>query len=165
MSVQGINPLRGRPNWPYRLLLLLLFGISIPVTSFGQDEFEAMAQRLDAKIEEYKRNPSMDYLGALTGLWIDKDENSRFPVTQIMHFKGVLMHSIVKASGELSMLGLAEMREDGWRGDLPAFFGPPITGEQRQSARLSRSRVLLGQREPASPASAHRHPSQHGAAL
>ena len=50
-------------------------------------------------------------------------------------------------------------------GDLPAFFGPPITGEQRQSARLSRSRVLLGQREPASPASAHRHPSQHGAAL
>ena len=51
------------------------------------------------------------------------------------------------------------------RGDLPAFFGPPITGEQRQSAWLSRSRVLLGQREPASPASAHRHPSQHGAAL
>ena len=50
-------------------------------------------------------------------------------------------------------------------GDLPAFFGPPITGEQRQSAWLSRSRVLLGQREPASPASAHRHPSQHGAAL
>ena len=49
--------------------------------------------------------------------------------------------------------------------DLPAFFGPPITGEQRQSAWLSRSRVLLGQREPASPASAHRHPSQHGAAL
>ena len=44
--------------------------------------------------------------------------------------------------------------------DLPAFFGPPITGEQRQSAWLSRSRVLLGQREPASPASAHRHPSQ-----
>ena len=51
------------------------------------------------------------------------------------------------------------------KGDLPAFFGPPITGEQRQSAWLSRSRVLLGQREPASPASAHRHPSQHGAAL
>ena len=51
------------------------------------------------------------------------------------------------------------------RADLPAFFGPPITGEQRQSAWLSRSRVLLGQREPASPASAHRHPSQHGAAL
>ena len=51
------------------------------------------------------------------------------------------------------------------RTDLPAFFGPPITGEQRQSAWLSRSRVLLGQREPASPASAHRHPSQHGAAL
>ena len=50
-------------------------------------------------------------------------------------------------------------------GDLPAFFGPPITGEQRQSAWLSRCRVLLGQREPASPASAHRHPSQHGAAL
>ena len=49
--------------------------------------------------------------------------------------------------------------------DLPAFFGPPITGEQRQSAWLSRSRVLLGQREPASPASAHRHPSQQGAAL
>ena len=49
--------------------------------------------------------------------------------------------------------------------DLPAFFGPPITGEQRQSAWLSRSRVLLGQREPASPASAHRYPSQHGAAL
>ena len=49
--------------------------------------------------------------------------------------------------------------------DLPAFFGPPITGEQGQSAWLSRSRVLLGQREPASPASAHRHPSQHGAAL
>ena len=49
--------------------------------------------------------------------------------------------------------------------DLPAFFGPPITGEQRQSAWLSRSRVLLGQREPASPASAHRHSSQHGAAL
>ena len=49
--------------------------------------------------------------------------------------------------------------------DLPVFFGPPITGEQRQSAWLSRSRVLLGQREPASPASAHRHPSQHGAAL
>ena len=49
--------------------------------------------------------------------------------------------------------------------DLPAFFGPPITGEQRQSAWLSRSRVLLDQREPASPASAHRHPSQHGAAL
>ena len=51
------------------------------------------------------------------------------------------------------------------RYDLPVFFGPPITGEQRQSAWLSRSRVLLGQREPASPASAHRHPSQHGAAL
>ena len=49
--------------------------------------------------------------------------------------------------------------------DLPAFFGPPIIGEQGQSAWLSRSRVLLGQREPASPASAHRHPSQHGAAL
>ena len=53
----------------------------------------------------------------------------------------------------------------GGRFDLPAFFGPPITGEQRQSAWLSRSRVLLDQREPASPASAHRHPSQHGAAL
>ena len=52
-----------------------------------------------------------------------------------------------------------------YQADLPAFFGPPITGEQRQSAWLSRSRVLLGQREPASPASAHRHPSQHGAAL
>ena len=49
--------------------------------------------------------------------------------------------------------------------DLPVFFGPPITGEQRQSAWLSRSGVLLGQREPASPASAHRHPSRHGAAL
>ena len=58
---------------------------------------------------------------------------------------------------------LYERAEGG--GDLPAFFGPPITGEQRQSAWLSRSRVLLGQREPASPASAHRHPSQHGAAL
>ena len=54
---------------------------------------------------------------------------------------------------------------DGAANDLPAFFGPPITGEQRQSAWLSRSRVLLGQREPASPASAHRHPSRHGAAL
>ena len=49
--------------------------------------------------------------------------------------------------------------------DLPAFFGPLITGEQRRSAWLVRSRVLLGQREPASPASAHCHPHQHAAAL
>ena len=72
---------------------------------------------------------------------------------------------IFKVLGWMTYLGLPRgvfvVRDP----DLPAFFGPPITGEQRQSARLSRSRVLLGQREPASPASAHRHPSQHGAAL
>ena len=46
-------------------------------------------------------------------------------------------------------------------GDLPAFFGPVITGEQRQLKSVVRLRVLPGQREPALPASALRHPSQH----
>ena len=45
-------------------------------------------------------------------------------------------------------------------GDLPAFFGPVITGEQRQLKFVVRLRVLPGQREPALPASALRHPSQ-----
>ena len=45
--------------------------------------------------------------------------------------------------------------------DLPAFFGPVITGEQRRSGFSVCVRVLPGQREPASPASAHRHPSQY----
>ena len=49
-------------------------------------------------------------------------------------------------------------------GDLPAFFGPVITGEQRQLKFVVRLRVLPGQREPASPASALHHPSQHRAA-
>ncbi len=40
--------------------------------------------------------------------------------------------------------------------DLPAFFGPPVTGEQRRSDRLVVCRALPRQREPASPASAHR---------
>ena len=44
--------------------------------------------------------------------------------------------------------------------DLPAFFGPVITGEQRQLKFVVRLRVLPGQREPALPASALRHPSQ-----
>ena len=44
--------------------------------------------------------------------------------------------------------------------DLPAFFGPVITGEQRQLKFAVRLRVLPGQREPAVPASALRHPSQ-----
>ena len=44
--------------------------------------------------------------------------------------------------------------------DLPAFFGPVITGEQRQVKFVVRLRVLPGQREPALPASALRHPSQ-----
>ena len=48
--------------------------------------------------------------------------------------------------------------------DLPAFFGPVITGEQRQLKFVVRLRVLPGQREPASPASALHHPSQHRAA-
>ena len=47
-----------------------------------------------------------------------------------------------------------------WKGDLPAFFGPVITGEQRQLKFVVRLRVLPGQREPALPASALRHPSQ-----
>ena len=46
------------------------------------------------------------------------------------------------------------------RSDLPAFFGPIITGEQRQLKFVVRLRVLPGQREPALPASALRHPSQ-----
>ena len=37
--------------------------------------------------------------------------------------------------------------------DLPAFFGPVITGEQRQLKFVVRLRVLPGQREPALPAS------------
>ena len=45
-------------------------------------------------------------------------------------------------------------------GDLPAFFGPVITGEQRQLKFVVRLRVLPGQREPALPTSAFRHPSQ-----
>ena len=44
--------------------------------------------------------------------------------------------------------------------DLPAFFGPVITGEQRQLKFVVRLRVLPGQREPALPTSAFRHPSQ-----
>ena len=44
--------------------------------------------------------------------------------------------------------------------DLPGFFGPVITGEQRQLKFVVRLRVLPGQREPALPASALRHPSQ-----
>ena len=44
--------------------------------------------------------------------------------------------------------------------DLPAFFGPVITGEQRQLKFVVRLRVLPGQREPALPTSALRHPSQ-----
>ena len=47
----------------------------------------------------------------------------------------------------------------GWI-DLPAFFGPVIPGEQRQLKFVVRLRVLPGQREPALPASALRHPSQ-----
>ena len=38
--------------------------------------------------------------------------------------------------------------------DLPAFFGPVITGEQRQLKFVVRLRVLPGQREPALPTSA-----------
>ena len=44
--------------------------------------------------------------------------------------------------------------------DLPAFFGPVITGEQRQLKVVVRLRVLPGQRAPAMPARALRHPSQ-----
>ena len=45
--------------------------------------------------------------------------------------------------------------------DLPGFFGPVITGEQRRLKFVVCLRVLPGQREPAWPASALRHPSQH----
>ena len=44
--------------------------------------------------------------------------------------------------------------------DLPAFFGPVITGEQRQLKFVVRLRVLPCRREPALLASARRHPSQ-----
>ena len=48
----------------------------------------------------------------------------------------------------------------GYRRDLPAFFELVITGEQRQLKFVVRLRVLPGQREPALPARAVRHPSQ-----
>ncbi len=51
----------------------------------------------------------------------------------------------------------------GWA-DLPAFFGPMITGEQRQLqvTRVPISvRVLPGQREPAKPASAPQKDRRH----
>ena len=55
----------------------------------------------------------------------------------------------------------AKLRVEGIRtSDLPAFFGPVITGEQRQLKFVVRLRVLPGQREPALPTSALRHPSQ-----
>ena len=53
-----------------------------------------------------------------------------------------------------------ELREIPRPNDLPAFFGPVITGEQRQLKFVVRLRVLPGQREPALPTSAFRHPSQ-----
>ena len=49
--------------------------------------------------------------------------------------------------------------------DLPAFFGPAITGERRRSDRLVVRRVLPDQREPASPASAPRHLVQQSGSL
>ena len=44
----------------------------------------------------------------------------------------------------------------GWN-DLPAFFGPAITGKRRRSDRLVVRGALPDQREPAWPASAPRH--------
>ena len=58
------------------------------------------------------------------------------------------------------MLGLAGILWLRRASDLPAFFGPVITGEQRQLKFVVRLRVLPGQREPALPTSAFRHPSQ-----
>jgi uncharacterized membrane protein len=49
--------------------------------------------------------------------------------------------------------------------DLPAFFGPMITGKWRRSASSVHLRVRPCRREPAPPASAPRHPAQQAASL
>ena len=66
----------------------------------------------------------------------------------------VLVLTAVISGGGIIVSGLRQSF------DLPAFFGPVITGEQRQLKFVVRLRVLPGQREPALPASALRHPSQ-----
>ena len=67
----------------------------------------------------------------------------------------------ITVQGELPLLLEIPQADAAPGGDLPAFFGPVITGEQRQLQFVVRLRVLPGQREPALPASALRHPSQH----
>jgi len=96
------------------ILTIILFQ-----SAFSQDDREMiiMRERLLKKIEQYQKNPSIENMGAMTGLWRDKNIESEFPLTQIMHLGDVLAHFTLKTdTGELNMFGVAEKRDGVWSG-------------------------------------------------